>query len=222
MDELLRFAIDYWQLILELAWQHVLLTWSALAIAMALGIATAIIATRSKRFGAVLLAGANIAQAVPSIAVLGLVVPILGIGFTPAVFALVLRAILPIFLNTYLGIRGVERAITEAARGVGMRDWEILAMVELPLAAPIMIAGIRTAAVEGVAIATLAAFIGAGGLGDLILQGIALLDAPRLLSGAIPAALLAISMELLFGALEAWTVSRIRRRPWAKKSVVGR
>lgn len=212
MGEVLQFFADHRQLVLGLAWQHVVLTWSALAIAVALGVATGIVATRAERLGAVLLAGANVAQAVPSIAVLGLVIPLLGIGFVPAVFALVLRALLPVFLNTYLGIRGVDRAVVEAARGVGMRDHEALVMIELPLAAPVMIAGIRTAAVEGVAIATLAAFIGAGGLGDLILQGIALLDTPRLLAGAIPAALLAMAMELLFGILEALTRSRARGR----------
>ena len=212
MAALLEFLAENRQLVLGLAWQHVVLTWSALAIAIVIGIAAGIVATRAKRSGTALLAAANIAQAVPSIAVLGLVVPFLGIGFAPAVFALVLRALLPIFLNTYLGIAGVERSVTETARGVGMRDHEVLFMVELPLAAPVMIAGIRTAAVEGVAIATLAAFIGAGGLGDLILQGIALLDTPRLLAGAVPAALLAISMELLFGALEALTRTRSRGR----------
>lgn len=212
MGEVLQFFADHRQLVLGLAWQHVVLTWSALAIAVALGVATGIVATRAERLGAVLLAGANVAQAVPSIAVLGLVIPLLGIGFVPAVFALVLRALLPVFLNTYLGIRGIDRAVVEAARGVGMRDHEALVMIELPLAAPVMIAGIRTAAVEGVAIATLAAFIGAGGLGDLILQGIALLDTPRLLAGAIPAALLAMAMELLFGILEALTRSRARGR----------
>ncbi|MBM3525605.1 MAG: ABC transporter permease, partial [Alphaproteobacteria bacterium] len=161
-----------------------------------------ILATRYERLGAYLLGFANVAQAVPSLAVLGFALPLLGIGFAPAFFALVLRGLLPVFLNTYLGIRGVEPAIVEAAMGAGFRRVEVLTLVELPLASPVILAGVRTAAVEGVALATFGAFIGAGGLGDLILQGIALVDTVRLLAGAIPVALLAILVELVLGGVE--------------------
>lgn len=190
--------IDHRDLVLRLAVEHVGLMLTAVSLATVLGMSGGILASRFPRLGNVLLVIANTAQAVPSFAVLGLAVPFLGIGFYPAVFALLLRAVLPIYLNTHLGLLAVERAVVDAARGQGMRNVEVLRMVELPLAAPVIIAGIKTAAVEGVAIATLAAFIGAGGLGNLILQGIAMVDTDRLLAGAIPAALLAISIELGF------------------------
>ena len=113
-----------------------------------------------------------------------------------------IRGILPIYLNTYLGLRALDPTSREAVTGLGMRDIQSLMLIEIPLASPIIMAGIRTAAVEGVGIATLAAFIGAGGLGDLNLQGIAMMDASRLLGGAIPAAALAIAAELSFGGIE--------------------
>ncbi|MHB1219082.1 MAG: ABC transporter permease [Alphaproteobacteria bacterium] len=205
------------RLVGELALQHAVLTLSAVGLATILGVAMGVVATRYVRIGHGLLVIANIAQAVPSIAVLGLMIPLLGIGFVPALFALYLRALLPIFLNTYLGIRHIEPATVEAARGIGMRPREVLGLVELPLAAPIIIAGVRTAAVEGVAIATLAAFIGAGGLGDLILQGIALLDTPRLLAGAVPAALMAVGLELLLARFE----QSLKTRFWHGLSPAG-
>jgi osmoprotectant transport system permease protein len=215
----LDFVADNRDTIAALTWQHVELTASAVLLATVMAFAAGIVATRLERLGAVLRTVANLGQTIPSIAVLGLVIPLLGIGFVPAIFALTLRALLPIFLNTYLGIRGVDPAIIESARGVGLRDREILWMVELPLAAPIIIAGIRTAAVESVAVATLAAFIGAGGLGDLILQGIALLDTPRLLAGAIPAALMAVAFELSLAWLEMRFRTGDRRRAVAAITV---
>jgi osmoprotectant transport system permease protein len=124
-------------------------------------------------------------------------VPILGIGFAPALVALTLRSFLPIYLNCYVGVRSVDPAVVDAARGSGLDEGNILLRVEVPLAAPVIAAGIRTAAVQNVAIATLAAFIGAGGLGNLIVQGLALMDTARLLAGAVPTALLAVGMEIL-------------------------
>jgi osmoprotectant transport system permease protein len=198
MASWLGFMIDNRELVLRLAVEHVGLMLTAVGIATVIGLAGGILAARFSRLGEVLLMVANTAQAVPSFAVMGLAIPFLGIGFYPAVFALLLRAVLPIYLNTHLGLMAVDRAVVDAARGQGMRDMEILRMVEIPLAAPVILAGIKTAAVESVAIATLAAFIGAGGLGDLILQGIAMIDTDRLLAGAVPAALMAVSIELGF------------------------
>lgn len=202
VDELVEFFSDNRELVSELAVQHVTLAGTAVAAAAILGIAMGILATRVERVGVYLLAFANLAQAIPSLAVLGFALPLLGIGFAPAFFALVLRGLLPVFLNTYLGIRGVDPAIVEAATGAGFRRSEVLTLVELPLASPVILSGLRTAAVEGVALATFGAFIGAGGFGDLILQGIALVDTVRLLAGAIPVALLAIFVELLLGGVE--------------------
>ena len=202
VGDLVAFAEDNRALIAELAEQHVILAGTSVAAAAVIGITMGVVATRIERAGTLLLAAANLAQAIPSLAVLGFALPLLGIGFAPAFFALVLRGLLPIFLNTNLGIRGVEPSITEAAIGAGFRRGEVLLLVELPLASPVIIAGLRTASVEGVALATFGAFIGAGGLGDLILQGIALVDTTRLLAGAIPVALLAIVVELSLGGVE--------------------
>src|SRR5215203_108264 len=142
-----------------------------------------------------------IGQTIPSLAILALTLPFLGIGFRPALFALTIRAILPIFLNTYIGIRGADRAIVDAARGMGTNNAQMLLMVELPLASPVIFAGIQTALVQNIGLATLAAFIGGGGLGDLILQGLAMVDTPILLAGAIPVALLAVIAEISMGRL---------------------
>ena len=207
MSELVTFYAENRALVLVLAGQHMNLALSAVAIAAVLGFVAAILAARSERLGQLLLAIANLGQAVPSLAVLGFMIPLLGIGFLPALFALVLRALLPIFLNTYLGLKGVSPAVIEAAIGTGLKPREVLWMIEVPLAAPIILAGLRTAAVEGVALATFGAFIGAGGLGDLILQGIALVDHTRLLAGAIPVAALAILVEVALSGAE-WVARR--------------
>jgi osmoprotectant transport system permease protein len=143
---------------------------------------------------------------VPSLAILGLTLPFLGIGFRPALFALTIRAILPIFLNSYVGIRGTDPAIVDAARGMGSSNAQMLLMVELPLASPVIFAGIQTAVVQNIGLATLAAFIGGGGLGDLILQGLAMVDTPVLLAGAIPVALLAMFAEIGMGRLRRLAV----------------
>jgi osmoprotectant transport system permease protein len=145
---------------------------------------------------------ANIGQTIPSLAILGLVIPFLGIGLKPAVFALVLRGVLPIINNTYSGIINVDRSLIEAGRGIGMKDRQILTLVELPLSFPVIMAGIRTATVLSISIATLAALIGAGGLGDLIFQGIVMADTNLLLAGSIPTAILAIGADTLLGVAE--------------------
>ena len=196
------FIIENAEQVWELTIQHILLMGVSLSLACLIGIGGGILASRSAGLARLALAVANVGQSIPSIAVLGAVVPILGIGFAPAVLALTIRGVLPIYLNTHLALAGIDPAIREAALGNGLRDRQSLHLVELPLAAPIILAGVRTAAVEGVGIATLAAFIGAGGLGDLILQGIAMMDTDRLLGGALPVALLAIVIELGLGGVE--------------------
>ena len=210
MSSWLTFMLENRALVMQLTTQHLELMLTAVSLATVLGMLGGVAASRHPRLGHALLFIANMGQAVPSFAVLGLAVPLLGIGFYPAAFALLLRAILPVYLNTHLGLMAVDPAVVDAARGQGLRDSEVLRMVELPLAAPVIIAGIKTAAVESVAIATLAAFIGAGGLGDLILQGIALVDTDRLLAGAVPAAALAITIELGFRLLERCLEARVK------------
>ena len=140
---------------------------------------------------------AGILQTIPSIALLGFMIPLLGIGAKPAIVALMLYAFLPIIRNTYTGINQVNAAVTDAAKGMGMSSQQILFKVELPLAMPVILAGIRTATVINVGVATLAAYIAAGGLGEFIFGGIALNNTNMILAGAIPAALLAIIFDFL-------------------------
>lgn len=184
--------------------QHLWLTFVSLAISIVLGLLLGIISSRVAWLRSSLLTAGNIGRTVPSLAVLALALPLLGIGTPPTVLALVLIGTLPIFINTTVGIEEVDEAIVEAARGMGMNDLQLLLRVELPIATSVIMAGVRTSAVLIVASATLAAFVGGGGLGDLILQGHALNRDYIMLAGAIPATLLAFYFEEAFGRLENW------------------
>ncbi len=185
--------------ILRLGLRHIEIVAVAVALSTLIGVALGVAVSRRRGLGGVVVGAANIGQAIPTLAILGLVIPFLGIGQTPTIFAMVLRGTLPVLSNTYAGIRSVDRATVEAGRGMGMRWWQVLAMVELPLAFPVIMAGIRNATVVNISLATIAALIGGGGLGDLIYQGLAMMDAVRLLAGSIPVALLAIAADALLG-----------------------
>lgn len=176
--------------------QHIQLTAASVLLALAAAIPLAIIASRVVPVARPMTWIAAAGQTVPSLAVLALMLPLLGIGFRPSVAALAIRAFLPIFLNTYVGLRGADAAAVDAARGMGASSAQRLLFVELPLASPIIYAGIQTATVQNVGIATIAAFIGGGGLGELILQGLQMLEPSVLLAGAIPVALLAMTAEV--------------------------
>ncbi len=188
--------------------QHLELTVFAVLIGIAIALPLAVLVSRVEILAKPMTWLAGVGQTIPSLAVLALTLPYLGIGFRPALFALTIRAILPIFLNAYVGIRGVDRAAVDAARGMGTSKAQLLLLVELPLASPVISAGIQTATVQNIGIATLAAYIGGGGLGDLILQGLAMLDTDVLLAGAVPVALLAMATEILLGRLRRVVVPR--------------
>jgi len=182
---------------------HISLSVCALLIASLLALPAAIWLTR--RGGAVALAGinaANVGRTLPSLAVLALVMPVLGTGFAPSLFALTLLALPPILINAYTGLREVDADVIDSARGMGMTPAEILRKIELPIALPVIFAGLRTAAVQVVSGAVLAAFIGGGGLGDYITAGIAMMSMHLLLVGAIPVTLLSIGADALFGTLQ--------------------
>lgn len=197
---------QHWDDFLELLSQHIQLTLLSVVIGVLIAVPLAVLASRIELVAKPMTWLAAIGQTIPSLAILALTLPFLGIGFRPALFALIIRAILPIFLNTYVGIRGADPAIIDAARGMGASNAQMLALVELPLASPVLFAGIQTATVQNIGLATLAAYIGAGGLGDLILQGLAMVDAPVLLAGAIPVALLAMVAEIGLGRLRRMMV----------------
>src|ERR671910_2146634 len=175
--------------------QHVVLVLIATAVAVAVGVRLGIARAPSPRLARPALAASNIAQTIPSLALFGLLIPVPligGVGARSAVVALVLYALLPILRNTYTGLLQVDRAVLEAATGMGMTAGQRLRMVELPLALPVILAGVRVATVVSVGTATIAAAIGAGGLGTYVFRGLATVDTRLILAGAVPAALLAL------------------------------
>jgi osmoprotectant transport system permease protein len=199
---MVTFIRDNQDRFLELLSEHLQLTVLSVVLGLLIALPLAVAASRVELLAKPLTWLAAIGQTIPSLAILGLMLPLLGTGFVPSLFALTIRAILPIFLNGYVGIRATDPAIVDAARGMGTSDAQLLLMVQLPLASPVLFAGIQTATVQNIGLATLAAFIGGGGLGDLILQGLAMVDAPVLLAGAVPVALLAMAAEIGLGRLQ--------------------
>jgi osmoprotectant transport system permease protein len=181
---------------------HIELSASALLIAIAIAVPAGIAFAAKPRAAFTAITIANIGRTLPSLAILALVMPILGTGFAPSLFALTLLALPPILINTCIAIRQVDPDIVDAARGMGMARREIVRGVELPIAMPVIFAGIRTSAVQVVSGAVLAAYIGGGGLGDFITAGIAMMAVPQLLVGAIPATLLSIGTDQLFAHLQ--------------------
>ncbi len=206
----LRFIIDHLHEIYDQTLEHIGLTLIACTIAVCIGVPLGIFLTRHKNISASVLGVAGVIQTIPSIALLGFLLPVLGIGVVPAIIALFLYALLPIIRNTFTGINEVDPAIREAAQGMGMSDGQILVKVELPLAVPVIFAGIRTATVINVGIATLCALIAAGGLGEFIFRGIALNNMNMILSGALPAALLALLFDFILSQMQKYIKTVIK------------
>ena len=233
MIELWNFLLSNRAEILDQTVEHMALTFIALAIAVIIGVPLSILCTRYRRLANPVLGAVGVIQTIPSIALLGFMLPLLGIGAVPAIVALFLYALLPIVRNTYAGIDEVDTAVVESARGMGMTDRQILQKVELPLAVPVIFAGIRTATVINVGVATLCALIGAGGLGEFIFRGIALNNGIMIMAGALPAALLAIFFDNVLGFIEknigrilkplayAFILFLIIAVPWSASSLFG-
>ncbi len=200
--------------------EHVGLTFISLLIAVVVGLPLGILIARKRKLSAAVLGFAGVLQTIPSIALLGFLIPIAGIGAKPAIIALFIYALLPIIRNTFTGVIGVEATVTEAAVGMGMTRWQVLLNVELPLAMPVILAGIRTATVINVGVATLASYIAAGGLGEFIFGGISLNNTNMILAGAIPAALLAIFFDLLLSVIQKLSVKKLRVTAYAFAVVV--
>jgi osmoprotectant transport system permease protein len=191
--------------ILALTGEHVVLVGVAAILAVVIGVPVGVALTRRPALARPVLGFANAVQAIPSLALFGFLIPVPligGIGARTAIVALVVYSLLPILRNTHAGIRSVDPAVVEAADGIGMTAGERLRMVELPLAVPVVLAGIRVAVVVGVGLATIAAAIGAGGLGVLIYRGVATVDHRLILAGALPAAALALAFDFALGAVE--------------------
>jgi osmoprotectant transport system permease protein len=201
------FLSQYGGEIATLTVEHLWLTGAAMLFAAALAIPAGIWLTRSPRWAKPVIAFANILQTIPSLAMFGFLLPLPWLGDRAAriaIVALTAYALLPILRNTYAGIRGIDPSVIEVARALGLTDWQLLTKVELPLSASFILAGLRTATVTCVGIATIAAAVGAGGLGELIFRGVASVDNRLVLAGAIPAALLALAADALLGLIERW------------------
>ncbi len=207
---LLHFYLQNSREALGLIGQHLYLVAISTGVAVAIGLPLGILLTRRPAWRGPVLGLANVFQTIPSLALFGFLIPlpfIGGIGARTAIVALVVYALLPIVRNTYTGIAGVDPAVREAGRGMGMTDGELLRMVELPLAFGVILAGIRIATVVSVGVATIAAAIGAGGLGVYIFRGVAMVNDTLILAGALPAALMALAADGLLGLAErklAW------------------
>lgn len=199
------FLIKYAPEILERTLEHLLLAGISIGIATLVGIPLGILITRQKNLRQPILGIANIMQTIPSLALFGLLIPVPvigGIGTNPAIVALTLYSLLPIIRNTYTGIVGVDPAIREAGRGMGMTDRQLLLLLEIPLAMGVILAGVRVATVIAIGIATIAAAIGAGGLGVFIFRGISVVNNDLILAGAIPAAAIALLADFAIGWME--------------------
>jgi osmoprotectant transport system permease protein len=199
------FLTQYGSQIATLTVEHLWLTAAAMLLATAIAVPAGIWLTRAPRWARPVIAIANILQTIPSLAMFGFLLPLPWLGDRAAriaIVALTAYALLPILRNTYAGIRGIDPAVNEVARALGLTDLQRLFKVELPLAASFILAGLRTATVTCVGIATIAAAVGAGGLGELIFRGVASVDNRLVLAGAIPAALLALVADAVLGLLE--------------------
>ncbi|MGO4181455.1 ABC transporter permease [Paenibacillus sp. TAF43_2] len=187
---------------LEAVKVHLSISLYALLIAFVVCVPLGILCAKKEWLTGPIMGLFNSLRVIPSLAVLVIILPIMGTGFAPALVALTLLACPPILINTYMGFRGIEPAIIEAASGLGMGEKMIMRKIELPLAAPLLLSGLKTAAVEVIASATLAAFIGGGGLGTFIINGLGMYKFSLLLVGALPVALLAILSEIGFAGIE--------------------
>ena len=197
--------------VLELTLEHLWLVGVSTLLAALIGIPLGVAIAQRDAFSKPVLAGANIIQTIPSLALFGFLLPLPWLGTSAdrlAILALTLYALLPIIRNTYTGIRGVDPAVVEAGRGMGLTDSQLLFQVQLPLALSVILSGVRTALVIAVGLATIAAAIGAGGLGEFIFRGLAMVDNRVILAGAIPAAILALLADFGVG----WLEKRLRPR----------
>jgi len=200
-----HFVITNRQQMLDLTLEHVTLAGVSTLIAATVGIPLGILITRIPQLSKVVLGSANVIQTIPSLALFGFLLPAPWVGERAgrlAILVLALYGLLPLIRNTYTGIRNVDPTVVEAGRAMGLTERQLLFQVELPLASGVILAGLRIAAVVSIGLATIAAAIGAGGLGEFIFRGLAMVDDRVILAGAVPAALLALATDTLLGWLE--------------------
>lgn len=201
-QEFFYFASSRSEQIIKATFEHLGLSLVAMLLAVAVAVPLGIILTKHEKLARPIIGIANVFQTIPSLALLGFMIPILGIGSKPAIVALFLYSLLPILRNTFTGIKGVDSSLIEAGYGMGMTKNQVLFMVELPLALSVIMAGIRTATVINIGTAALAAMVGGGGLGRLIFTGLSMVNNNMILAGAIPCAILALLVDYILGLLE--------------------
>jgi osmoprotectant transport system permease protein len=212
-SQYISFMLERQDQILELTTQHLYLTFIAVFFAVLVAVPLGITITRFEKAAGIVVGIANAVQALPSLALLGFLIPILGIGSKPSIVMIFLYSLLPIIKNTYTGLTNVDRAILEAGKGMGMTNWQLMKMVQLPLALPVIMAGIRISAVTAVGLTTIAALVGAGGLGQLIYRGISMVNNRMIIAGAVPAMVLTLVIDFLLNILEKLVTPKgIRRK----------
>lgn len=202
LNNFFNFVIERKDQIYNLIYQHIELTILAVVVSVVIGVPLGILITRVRKLSGPIIGLANVMQSIPSLALLGFLIPFLGIGSKPAITMVVLYSLLPIIKSTFTGLTNINAAILEAARGIGLTQSQILTKIQLPLALPVIMSGIRISAVTAVGLMTIAAFIGAGGLGYLVFSGVQTVDNQMILAGAIPACFLALLIDFVIGKIE--------------------
>lgn len=210
--ELLSFIHAHLDVLIERTLRHITLVGVAVGMAVLLGVPIGIAITQSRRVASMVLYAASVMITIPSIALFGLMIPLLspighGVGAVPAMVAVLLYSLLPIIRNTYSAIDNIDPALREAAKGMGMKPYQRLRMVEIPLTIPVIMAGVRIAVVMNIGVMTIATYIGAGGLGDFISNGIAQTDTQQLITGAIAVSILAVLADYGLAALQKYLTS---------------
>ncbi|PUA39842.1 choline ABC transporter permease [Paenibacillus elgii] len=213
MNEFLAFVAERYADILAVIWQHLYISAIAVGAGFLVAVPLGILLTRKEKASHYVIGVVNVIQTIPSLALLGFMIPLIGIGTFPAIMALFLYSILPMLQNTYTGIREVNPATKEAARGMGMTDLQILFQVELPLAISVIMGGFRTAAIYTISWATLASLIGGGGIGYLVFTGLTNSNQDMLIAGAVSAALLAVLADFITKRFQHLCTPKGLRKP---------
>lgn len=208
INAIIDFFSEYGSTLATKTWEHLYISLIALLLGVIVAVPLGILLVRLPKIAGPIMIIANVVQTFPSLAVLAFFIPLLGIGKEPAIAALFLYSMLPILRNTYIGVKSVDKDLLESARGMGMTSFERIISVELPLSIPVIMAGVRLSAVYLIGWATLASFIGGGGLGDLIFDGLNLFRTDLIVGGAIPVTLLALLVDYLLGKVEHYSTPK--------------
>lgn len=208
MESLLSFLSSNGSELLFKTWEHLYISLIASLLGIIVAVPLGIVLTRLPKIANLVMGVLSVVQTFPSFAILAFFIPLFGVGKIPAIIALFFYSVLPILRNTYIGVNGVNRDLLEAGRGMGMTGWERIIYVELPLSVPVIMTGIRLSTVYLIGWATLASYIGAGGLGDYIFSGLNLYQAEFIIAGAIPVTILALLTDLLLGRIEGWATPK--------------